>query len=161
MTTQKKVLVVEDEMYLRIPLAEQFKMAGFAVFEGKNGLEGLEKALAEHPDIIVLDVMMPKMSGTEMFEKLQQDPRGRDIPVLILTNSVERDFVKDVLGSNMPEYMVKSDWDIADIVKKVKQKLGMGDAPAPLEGIIASISNEAAPDTLLPASPSQENDVKK
>ncbi len=126
MDTQKKILIVEDEMYLRIPLAGQFKAEGFAVFEAKNGLEGLEKAFAEHPDIIVLDVMMPKMGGTEMLEKLREDPWGKAAMVLILTNSVERDFVKDVLGDNMPEYMVKSDWDIADIVKKVKQKLGMG-----------------------------------
>lgn len=138
MDTSKKILIVEDEMYLRIPLAEQFKAEGFVVFEGKNGLEGLEKALAEHPDIIVLDVMMPKMSGTEMFEKLRENEWGKSVPVLILTNSVERDFVKDILGDNMPEYMVKSDWDIADIVKKVKQKLGMGPPPAPSEGIIAS-----------------------
>ena len=125
MQEQKKILIVEDEMYLRLPLAEQFKAEGFVVLEAKNGLEGLEKALAEHPDVIVLDVMMPKMSGTEMLEKLREDPWGKTALALILTNSVERDFVKDILGTSMPEYMVKSDWDIADIVKKVKSKLGI------------------------------------
>ncbi|MCI0542743.1 response regulator [bacterium] len=151
MPEPKKILIVEDEMYLRIPLAGQFKAEGFDVFEAKNGLEGLEHALAEHPDIIILDIMMPKMGGTEMLEKLWEDPWGKNALVLILTNSVERDFVKDILGKNMPEYMVKSDWDISDIVKKVKHKLGMGEEPKASQAVITS--NPSHP---LPTSPSKE-----
>ncbi len=132
---KKKVLIVEDEMSLRIPLSEELKSNGFEVHEGKNGLEGLEAALAVHPDIILLDVVMPKMSGTEMLQKLWEDPWGKTANVLILTNSVERGFVKNILGNNMPECLIKSDWDMRDIVKKVRQKVGIDPLPpAPVPG---------------------------
>lgn len=126
---KKKVLIVEDEMYLRIPLAEQLKSTGLQVFGAKDGVEGLETALREHPDLILLDVMMPRMNGTEMLQKLREDTWGKGALVIILTNSVERDFVKNILGAGAPEYLVKSDWDLSDLVKKVKHVLGDGEAP--------------------------------
>lgn len=129
MEEKKKILIVEDEMYLRIPLAEQLKAGGFEVLGAKDGVEGLEMSLREHPDLILLDVMMPKMNGTEMLQKLREDEWGKNAKVIILTNSVERDFVKNILGDGVPEYLVKSDWDLSDLVRKVKHVLGDGDAP--------------------------------
>ena len=122
-----KILIVEDEMYLRIPLIHQLKSEGFAVYEAKDGMEGLEISLREHPDLILLDAMMPRMNGTEMFQKLREDAWGKTAKVIMLTNSVEREVLKDIFGAGVPEYLVKSDWDLSELVEKVKYALAAGE----------------------------------
>src|SRR3990167_10306088 len=83
----KKVLIVEDEAPLRNAVTDILTFEGFTVFQGKNGQEGLDIALKEHPDLILLDLMMPVMDGLTMLGKLRQDPDwGKDASVILLTN---------------------------------------------------------------------------
>ena len=69
----KKILIVEDEAPLRNAISDILSFEGFTVFQAKNGQEGLDAALLEHPDLILLDLMMPVMDGLTMLEKLRQD----------------------------------------------------------------------------------------
>jgi len=122
---KEKILIVEDEAPLLRILGDELTQEKFMVFEAKNGEEGLEIALREHPDLIMLDIMMPKMDGMTMLKKLREDPWGKDASVLILTNS-ENDALKTVeaLRHRVYEFLVKTRWKLGDVVKRVHEKLG-------------------------------------
>lgn len=72
----KRILIVEDEIPMLKALVDKFSRAGFETLEAKNGIEGLAVALKEHPDLVLLDLVMPKMDGVKMMEKLREDSWG-------------------------------------------------------------------------------------
>jgi len=122
----KKVLIVEDETPLRTAVADILAFEGFTVFQAKNGLEGLEASLKEHPDLILLDLMMPVMDGLTMLGKLRQDQEwGKGANVILLTNISDPEQVARVTDAGAYDFLVKSDWSIEDVVKKIKTKLGV------------------------------------
>lgn len=120
----KKILIVEDEPGLLNALVDKFTHEGFVVLSAKDGQEGLEVALPEHPDLILLDIIMPVMDGMTMLRDLRKDPWGKNVPVILLTNLSEAEKVAESLSQGVYYYLVKSDWKLEDIVKKVKEKLG-------------------------------------
>lgn len=122
-TIHKKILVVEDEISLLQALNLKLTKEGFHVLSARNGQEGLDVAFKEHPDLILLDIIMPIMDGMTMLKKLREDARGRDIPVFILTNLTGSEKVADALDNESFDFLVKSDWKLEDVVKKVKEKL--------------------------------------
>ena len=122
---KKKILIIEDEAMTLSALKEKFMDEGFYVAVAKNGEEGLEEAFLEKPDLILLDIIMPKMDGITMLKKLQNDERGKKIPVIILTNLSDPDSVYDSIDNGAYNYLVKTDWSMEDVVKKVRGKLGM------------------------------------
>ncbi len=127
-TSKKKILIVEDEGALLRILSEKFARAGFAAIEAKNGQEGLEKALNEHPDLILLDIIMPLMDGLTMLKKLRDDhPYGEAVPVIIISNLNEIEKITEILGrrSGVIEHLVKSNWSMEDLVKKVRDTLNI------------------------------------
>lgn len=115
----KSVLVVEDEPSLLKILAEELTKAGLNVSTAKDGAEGLVLALKDHPDLILLDIVMPRMNGIEMLKNLWQDKWGKNAQIIFLTNVVGE---AEKFGTD--EYLLKVDWKLQDIVKKVKKKLG-------------------------------------
>jgi len=121
----KKILVVEDEPDMRQALAESLKHEGFEVVEASNGGEGLQEAIARHPDLIILDILMPKMDGMEMMKKLRgQNEWGRKVPIILLTNLSADDKIMRGIVENEPSYyLVKSDWKIPDVIEKVREML--------------------------------------
>lgn len=120
---QKTILIVEDEAPLRGALSDKFKRAGFSVLEARNGEEGLEIATHEHPDIILLDVMMPVMSGMAMFKQLREDAWGKGARVIMLTNLNDAEYIAAAMEQGSYDYFIKSDWKIEDLVERVKEKL--------------------------------------
>ncbi len=82
---KRRVLLVDDEIAIIKVVSKRLELDGFDVLTAMDGQEGLVKARLEHPDAIILDLMMPKMSGVEVCAALKKDPRCREIPVLILT----------------------------------------------------------------------------
>ena len=115
----KSVLVVEDEPSLLKILGETLTEAGFNVSTAKDGAEGLVMALKYHPDLILLDIVMPRMNGIEMIKNLWQDKWGKNAQVVFLTNVVGE---AEKFGTY--EYLLKVDWKLQDIVKEVKKKIG-------------------------------------
>jgi DNA-binding response OmpR family regulator len=81
----KRVLVVDDEIYILQILEFSLEVEGFEVITAQNGEEALESAQRDEPDLIVLDIMMPKMDGYEACRQLKSDPRTRDIPIILLS----------------------------------------------------------------------------
>ena len=122
----KKILIVEDEAPLRNAMTDILGFEGFTVFQAKNGQEGLELALKEHPDLILLDLVMPIMDGLTMLIKLRQDPVfGMTAAVILLTNINDPDKVAQATEAGSYDFLVKSDWHIEDVVKKIKVRLAL------------------------------------
>ena len=115
-----RILIVEDEPDIREAMAEAITEAGFTVSIAENGAIGLEKALSEHPDLILLDIVMPIMDGHKMLEKLRLDSWGKQTPVIVLTSM---DDVKNIALAHegvITDYIIKAHSSLDDIVKKVK-----------------------------------------
>lgn len=125
----KKILVVEDEPDMRQALAESLTHEGFEVIEASNGGEGLEEAISRHPDLIILDILMPKVNGMEMMKKLRQNSAwGKGVPIIMLTNlSVDDNILKGIVEDQPSYYFVKSDWRIPDVIEKVRELLKQHD----------------------------------
>ncbi|HEU0085631.1 MAG TPA: response regulator [Candidatus Paceibacterota bacterium] len=119
----KKILIVEDERALLRALVEKLSRENLLVFQAGNGEEGLEMALKEHPDIILLDIVMPKMDGITMLKKLREDGWGKTAKIILLTNLSSNEKTAEALALGTNEYLIKTDWEIADVVAKVREHL--------------------------------------
>jgi len=102
-----KILTVDDSKTIRMIVKKAFRPYDCEMFEGENGIEGLAVASKEMPDLIVLDITMPVMSGTEMLEKLKSEPSLKDIPVIMLTAESGKDNVMNIVKMGVKDYMVK------------------------------------------------------
>lgn len=122
--TAPTILIVEDEPALLKALVEKFSQENLSVLEASNGQEGLSKAIEEHPDIILLDIIMPVMDGMTMLKKLREDGWGKTAEVILLTNLSNTEKISSALELGTYDYLVKTDWKIADLVAKVHERLG-------------------------------------
>jgi len=120
---KKKILIVEDEQPLQTALFEVLHDDNIDVIQAYNGIEGLEMAKKEHPDLILLDIIMPKLGGVKMLQELRKDEWGKKAEVIILTNLNVKEKVVEVAQESVYDYFIKSDWDIEEIAEKVKDKL--------------------------------------
>lgn len=114
-----RVLVIDDDRALCAVLKDALSDQGFTVLAAKDGREGLKTAIKEKPDIILLDLIMPKMSGIEMLRQLREDAWGKTVPVLILSNDENPEHAHETLKLNSSDYLVKSDWELKDITQKI------------------------------------------
>ncbi len=121
METKRIILLVEDELAQRVALRDKLRKEGFGILEAKNGEEGLASALKDKPDLILLDIMMPKMDGLEMARRLRQDEWGKHAKVVILTNSPDMENIRRSLEDEVFEYFVKSDTKIEYIIDRIKK----------------------------------------
>jgi DNA-binding response OmpR family regulator len=119
----KKILVIEDEDSLSEVLFNKLTFEGFDVLVAKDGFEGLRLASENHPDLIILDIIMPEMDGVSMLQKLRNDDWGKEVPVIMLTNLSDTDKISEVMTLGVDDFLVKANWEITDLVKKIKEKL--------------------------------------
>lgn len=115
-----KILLVEDDQFLLKMYRKKFEVAGYAVEVAHDGVEGLEKMKSIKPDLVIMDVMMPKMNGLEATEKAKADPEIKDIPILIFTNLSGTEDASTAVERGAVDYLVKSDLTPTQVVDKVK-----------------------------------------
>lgn len=118
-----KILVVEDNESLCNVLADTFTDEGFTVKTAFDGEEGLSAAKEWQPDVILLDLLLPKMDGEELLKELRQEEGGENILVIALTNSDSSEKVYNLMNLGVTDYLTKSDWELSDLVAKVKERL--------------------------------------
>lgn len=123
METKKTILVVEDTAEYQRILSVKLAQFGYEVISATDGEEGLAMALDKHPDLILSDIVMPKMDGLAMLEKLRQDDWGKDVRVIMLTNLSGTEKVAEAMMHNSFEYIVKTDTTMEDLVKKIHESL--------------------------------------
>lgn len=119
----KIVLVVEDDSILAKRVIEELKESGFEVLLAEDGEAGLAMIEAEKPDLVLLDILLPKMDGITMLKQMKAKEWGISIPVIILSNLSDFETVNEAMEMGAYGYLVKSNWSLADLVAKVKEKL--------------------------------------
>jgi len=119
-----KVLIVDDDMTLRELYKERMKAEGFVIVSASDGEEAIDKTKKEKPDVILLDIMMPKINGIDVMKMLREKEETKDIPIIILTALIQEiDKIKDIMGPK-DGYLVKSEIMPKDVVDKVNKSLG-------------------------------------
>ncbi len=116
----KKVLTIEDDAFLAGLVSGKLIESGFSVTTASTGKDGLAKARTEHPNLILLDVMLPDMGGFEILEHLKKDPGTKDIPVIILSNLGGRDEIEKGIALGASIYLIKSNilpHEVAEMVQ--------------------------------------------
>lgn len=119
----KKILLVEDEKIIIDLLEKKLEEVGYEVSVAENGEEGLEKMREEKPDLILLDIVMPKMDGFELMEEMMKEERVDGVPVVVISNSgqpVELERAKE-LGAS--DWLIKTEFDPAEVLEKVEKNL--------------------------------------
>ena len=119
----KSILIVEDDAALLRALSDKLLREGFHIYTALNGESGLSLALEKQPDLILLDVLLPKIGGVTFLQKITEDAWGKSVPVIAITNSSDSKLEEDVreAGANIVEYLVKASFTLKDIVEKVKE----------------------------------------
>ncbi len=121
-----KILVAEDERDIRDLIGFTLRFAGFEVLLTSNGIEAIEKAPLEQPDLIILDVRMPKMTGYEACRQLKENPATSAIPIVFLSAKGQEDEIQQGLASGALEYIVKpfAPDELADQVRDILRRVG-------------------------------------
>ncbi|MBI2577778.1 MAG: response regulator [Candidatus Wildermuthbacteria bacterium] len=122
---QKKILIIEDEPLLLEILRKKMQEEGFSVISATDGESGLEKAKMESFDLILLDLILPAMTGFEVLEQLKSNPATKDITVIILSNLGQEEEVERGLKLGAALYFVKAEIGLGEVVKKVRETLGV------------------------------------
>lgn len=120
----KKILIIEDEEIIIDLLQRKLTQEGYDVSLAKNGLDGLKKMREVKPELVLLDIVMPKMGGFEVMEEMQKDKDLKKIPIVIVSNSgqpVELDRAK-ALGAR--DWLVKAEFDPKEVLDKVHKQIG-------------------------------------
>lgn len=125
-----KLLLVEDDVTLSKMYQKKFETEGYEVLAAYDGLEGLEKATKEKPDLVVLDIMLPKMDGLSVFKKMRGNPETFKTPVLLLTNFDQEDTVFECFKLGAVDYLLKASVTPKEVVEKVGNLLKGIEGPA-------------------------------
>ncbi len=120
----KKILVVDDDLAFCEMLTEVLSSYGANVLIEHDGESGVNRALKDHPDVILFDMMMPKMTGIAALEILRNDKWGKKVPTILLTNVNQPEAMAATVEKGAPtEYLLKIDWTLDQIAERVKKLL--------------------------------------
>lgn len=116
-----KILIIEDDPLMSRMYQKIFTFEGYEVEMARDGEEGIEKVRAGKPTLILLDIMMPKMNGLQVLEKLKADPDTKAIPVVMLTNLAGQQDAETALAKGAVKYIVKSEYEPKQVTNMVKE----------------------------------------
>lgn len=117
----KKILIIEEEQSIQKALLTKLSEENLEVIQAFNGEEGLEMALSEKPDVIVLDILLPKLNGMEVAEKIREDEWGKYAKIMILSAFSNPEVLSKALKLDIFNYVEKTDIKIQDLVEEIKK----------------------------------------
>lgn len=120
------IVLVEDDNIMAKTLKEELSDNGFEVSHAVDGESGLKMIVDEHPDLVLLDIILPKISGIQVLKQLRENEDTKNIKVITLTNLSNSETVANAIQNGSYGYLVKSDWKLPDLVDKVKKVLEVG-----------------------------------
>ena len=126
METAKSILIVEDEPLLSNLLKQRLEKEGYIVAQAQDGQEALEKIKEQTPNLILLDIILPKVSGFEFLEKVRENPQMEEMPVIVISNLGQESDIQKGQSLGAVGYFVKAHVSIEDLVGQVKQFLESG-----------------------------------
>ena len=124
MVISRKIALIEDDEAIRMMYKFKLEKSGFEVYEASNGKEGLEVIETNHPDLILLDLKMPVMSGDEMLQELRKTKSGAEIRVIILTNVSKDEAPQSLRLLNVDRYIVKAHYTPNQVIDIIESVLG-------------------------------------
>lgn len=118
-----KILIIDDDENLSAVFEATFQKNGLETVFSLNGKSGIDKARSEKPDLILLDQVLPDISGNEVLKTLKADAQTQNIPIVILSNFSQEELVKEAINNGAIDYVFKYQVEPQDLVNKVKQAL--------------------------------------
>jgi DNA-binding response OmpR family regulator len=122
---KKKILIIEDEATLQKSLTEFLAAENFEIASAFDGESGVEMAKNGQPDLILLDIVLPKKDGYEVLDDLRGDEATQGIPIILLTNLESAENIEKAFEKGIKTYLIKSDYKLEDISRKIKETLKM------------------------------------
>lgn len=122
-TLSSKILIIEDDSFLAGMYVTKLGLEHFQTELAADGKSGLEKARKSSPDLILLDILLPKMNGFDVLKALKADPSTTNIPVILLTNLGQKSDVLKGLEAGAADYLIKAHFMPSEVVEKIKQVL--------------------------------------
>ena len=119
-----KIVLVEDDQFLGGLIASKLTKVGFGVIRAFTGEEGLRKVKAERPELILLDILLPGLSGFDVLARIKEDPQIMEIPVIMLTNLGQREDVAKATSLGAQDYIIKAHFTPGEITEKVIALVG-------------------------------------
>lgn len=119
----EKILFIEDESALQKTFGDIFRQEGYEMISALDGEIGLNLAKKENPDLILLDLVLPKVNGFEVLQNLKGDEGTKNIPVVVLTNLEEIGDVEKALELGATTYLVKENYSLEEVIEKIKKTL--------------------------------------
>lgn len=147
MADQKKILIVEDEETLLKALEHKLTLDGYQVVLARDGAEGLSQIKDGHPDLVLLDILMPKIDGFQVLEQLRTEGIIPNLPVIIVSNSGQPVEIDRALKLGARDYLVKAEFDPEEVVVKVRKVFNGGEpaaAAAPAASDVSILPPSAA-----------------
>jgi len=120
----KKILIVEDEKIMRDLLAMKLEKEGYEISMATDGQEGLETMRKIKPDLILLDIIMPRMGGFEVMEEMSKNPQLKKIPVIIISNSGQPVELDQAIKLGAKDWLIKAEFDPREVIDKVVKQIG-------------------------------------
>lgn len=120
----KTVLIVEDEQSMQRALKNKLEHAGYAVSAANDGEKAIDALRSTRPDLVLLDLIMPKLDGISVLRQMKADDALRAVPVVILTNLSSGDKVAEAMQLGTFDFLVKANYSLDDVLKKVNDRLG-------------------------------------
>ena len=122
--TSKTILIIEDDSKMARVLSERLSSEGFKIINASDGEEALRKVKSVTYDLILLDIILPKMDGLEFLRRFKANHKNKKVPVVILTNlQYDDDKVVELMKKGATDYLVKAKYSLSQLVKKVREKL--------------------------------------
>lgn len=129
MAEEKTILVIEDDFFIRELYQRQLQKEGYKVEVAGDGTEGLEQSQKMQPNLILLDIMLPKLNGLDLLRTLKAKPETKDIPVILLTNLGQDSVIKEGFQLGAAGYLIKSAYTPSQVVEEVKRFLNEDKKP--------------------------------
>ena len=119
MADSKKILIAEDAIFFAKTYEMKLQKEGYSIIKAVDGEEMVALAKSEHPDLIILDLVMPKKDGFEALDDIKADPETKDIPVIVLTNLGNDEALKRCMDKGANEYLVKTNSTLEEVMEKI------------------------------------------
>ncbi len=120
----KKILIIEDEEIMLNLLEKKLKAVGYDIVTAENGQDGLDILRSQPFDLVLSDIIMPKLGGLEVMEKMSQDPVLKNIPIIVISNSGQPVEIDQAKRFGAKDWLVKTEFDPQEVITKVKKLLG-------------------------------------
>jgi len=120
---KKTILIVEDDKYLSKAYSIKIKNAGFNILLSSNGLDGLSIAKEKKPDLVVLDLLLPRVDGFEFLKRIKADEKTKNIPVLAISVLGQKADQERAMALGAEEYFIKTEYKLEEIIEKIREYL--------------------------------------